>query len=143
MPQNNTSGRMTQAPAPIAVVALLSAIVTKGGHSLSWYTSKKARVWMTVKGTQPTTYTTSCEMSADSTQTEIDNAMLVLVVEHVRKMRLESPPLTTWLTRVTLEHLLTGSQAYAADLYARWQAGEMFWHPDEDLPGPIDDGEPA
>lgn len=142
MPNNTQSPMSGQTPALDTVMSLLAAIVMRGGHSLSWYTSKKRRVWVTLKGTYPTTYTTSTEGDEHASASQLEQAFQVLICEHVRKMRGETPPLTTWLTRMAVEQLAESARAYALDLYARWQAGELFWYEGEQDNTPLHIVEP-
>jgi len=88
----------TPKPAWEDVLTLLSHIVIKNGHSLSWYTSKKGRVWLTLKGFDPTTYTTSVEHSTDGNNHSALESFLVCMYKHWPKHMLTDPPLNTWLT---------------------------------------------
>lgn len=127
MPKNSTSGTNIPADKFSAVVSLLNAIVTRNGHSLTWYTSRKGRVWVTLKGFQPAIYTTSAECATSSPDQETLDTFMVLMWKHIPKLQGIEPPVNTWVTRKQVEDELTEAIEWALDTYQRWQNGEMFW----------------
>lgn len=80
-----------------SVLDLLSSVIIQHGDSLSWYTSKKGRIWITLKGFRPTTYTTSVEYDAKLNAATIMEAYIVVLYHHMKKLALIEPPLNTWL----------------------------------------------
>lgn len=116
-----------------AVLSLLTAIVTRAGHSLSWYTSKKGRVWITLKGFSPTPYTTSGETVPNATDEQALDTFEVLIAAHVRKLWEIEPPLTTWHTSQAIVQASNDAHDFVQALYGRWLAGEQLWTPDEPI----------
>lgn len=101
---------------PQHVLDVLSSVVVRAGHSLSWYTSKKGRTWLTLKGFQPTVYTTSVEYDRTNPQTDIDHAFMVLLYRHWPKLIQETPPLTTWDTARAAVDLQEDAEAWISTL---------------------------
>jgi hypothetical protein len=137
MAKNSTPGVTSPVPSFEAVLSLLSVIVTRNGHTFSWYTSKKGRVWATLKGFNPTTYTTSAEAVQNAPDQTTLDTLLVMLKHHIPKLQGIEPPANTWLTTKQVSEELDGAAEWALDLYRRWQNGEMFWdgtysagHPD-------------
>ena len=103
-------------PVPPYVLDVLSSIVVRAGHSLSWYTSKKGRTWLTLKGFQPTVYTTSVEYDRTNDSVTVDDAFMVLLYKHWPKLLQVAPPLTTWDTARAVTDLVEEAQAWLATL---------------------------
>jgi hypothetical protein len=93
------------------VLAALSSIVVSYGHSLSWYTSKKGRIWITLKGFSPIQYTTSAECDPHGTEKGTWDTFIVLMYCHYPKLFQEEPPLPTWLTMKAVSDMY--DEAYA------------------------------
>lgn len=103
-------------PIPPHVLDVLSSVVVRAGHSLSWYTSKKGRTWLTLKGFQPTVYTTSVEYDRSDDTITIDEAFMVLLYRHWPKLTEVTPPLTTWDTTRAVADLVDEAQAWLTTL---------------------------
>lgn len=130
MDKNNSVRTIRQPKQSAAILSLLSCIVARNGSSLSMYTSKKGRVWVTLVGTQPVRYTTSSEVSKEQTDEEIEQAMMVVLAAHIPKVLGETPPIATWITQKDVPALFPAAEAKCHDWYARWLLGEMFWATD-------------
>jgi hypothetical protein len=106
---------------------------------MSWYTSKKGRVWLTVKGWQPVVYSTSVELDTTLPDQEVLDAFNVCLSEHIYKLGQERPPLTTWITRKAVASLLEDAEWHIQEIWRAWTQGVMFWeetYPDAPLPDP-------
>lgn len=142
MPNNRTGQAKTQLMTSEALLSLLAVICGRSGHTFSWYTSKKGRVWLTLKGFYPTVYSTSVESTPSPSYVQTVDALMVLYAHHVPKLRDEDPPLTTWLNAKDVQDKLAVSSEYCQDIWQRWQDGEAFWASDyPDAPSPsVDNG---
>jgi len=100
------------------VLEALSSVVAKAGHSLSWYSSKKGRIWITLKGFSPTVYTTSAECTTMSSYRDALDTFVVCLYHHFPKLTQVEPPVTTWLTDKAVEE--TKLRAY------QWLATEVY-----------------
>lgn len=121
-----------------AIVGLLSLVCTAYGHTFSWYTSKKQRVWLQFKGFSPTIYTTAVELPAGfSAQGSLD-AFEVLLAKHLPKLFQDEPPLTTWLNSKSTIEARASAREYCGALFARYLAGESFL-PDDYPSAPLTD----
>ena len=109
------------------VLDALSAVVARSGHSLSWYSSKKGRIWITLKGFQPTIYTTSAECTTMASYRDALDTFVVCIYHHFPKLTQEAPPLTTWLTdKAVQDTKLAAYQWLATEVYrADPETGEL------------------
>lgn len=80
------------------VLDALSWFLLQKGCSLSVYLSRKGRGWLTLKGYDPITYTTSVEVNPRSSGVELGDAFVVLMREHFPKVIQQVPPLNSWIT---------------------------------------------
>jgi hypothetical protein len=108
-------------------ISLLAVITNRAGHTFSWYTSKKGRIWATLKGFRPIQYSTSIELDSSLSDSQLFDALNVLYYVHMPKMRGEVPPLPTWITRKDVLTQVSKALVYNEDMFNRWQAGEILW----------------
>ncbi len=129
----------TDIPVPTAetILSLCACIVTRSGHTLSWYTSRKGRVWITLKGFTPTVYSTSTECVQSVPDSEMLDTFAVLMAHHLPKLQGDVPPLTTWVTRKDITDTLHSSIEYLNTVWERWQHGENIWAQDDVLSAPV------
>lgn len=97
MPKNTATGKIPPDATLERLLDALSSVVIDEGHTLSWYTSKKGRVWVTLKGFVPTVYSTSMELDTEMSQEEQTTAFAVLLYKHYLKVTQVEPPLSTWV----------------------------------------------
>lgn len=97
---------------PQHVLDVLSSCVVRAGHSLSWYHSKKGRVWITLRGFYPTLYTTSVEYDRSNPDMTIEQTFMVLLYRHWPKLTQQQPPLSTWDTSKATRDLYDVAEAW-------------------------------
>lgn len=129
MVKNTPPSTLSQDYHAEAVLSLLAAIVCRNGHSLSWYTSKKGRVWITLVGHSPIRYTTSSECMSSTSDVELLDAMFVMMHHHLPKLMGDAPPLPTWITRKAIDEDKVAAVQFCSAIYTRWKNGEVFWDP--------------
>jgi len=124
---NNTSNDGEGAAAlQHAILGVLTRICNAYGHTFSWYTSKKSRVWIQFKGFSPTVYSTAVELPAGFREEDTLDGLEVLLAKHIPKVLQEEPPLTTWTNAKGFVEALPHARAYCSALYARYLAGESL-----------------
>lgn len=136
MPAKQETSVPTPNPDPQALLSLMAVICSRNGHTFSWYTSKKSRVWLTIKGFYPALYSTSVEVLSIHTDKLTFDAIIVLMAKHIPKLLQDVPPLTTWHNAKEVTEAIDDAAVYVNDLWNRWQAGEIFWrasYPDAPL----------
>lgn len=106
----------THKPSVERLLELLSSIIAREGHSLSWYTSRKGRMWITLKGFNPATYTTSVEVAEPDNLAAVQDAWHVLLWAHYPKVAQLSAPLNTWLTSRAVADALGEAQTWLDSL---------------------------
>lgn len=110
MPDNTPRKGISPDTSLERLLEALSSVVIHEGHTLSWYTSKKGRIWVTLKGFVPTVYSTSIELDTEASQDEQTTAFAVLLYKHYLKVTQVEPPLSTWVPvgALTRDHELMG-----------------------------------
>lgn len=147
MPNISHIGRPIHERSAMTLLSLLSVICSRNGHTFSWYTSKKRRVWLSLKGFRPITYATAVEVPPDVTDEQMFDAIKVLFAAHFPKLMEEVPPLPTWISTRDVIERLDSANKLVQDLWNRWDAGEVFWKDttgmenDDAMPAGIDDDE--
>jgi len=136
MTKNTETLPVIQEPGDWTLLSLLAAITNRAGQTFSWYTSKKGRVWATLKGFKPVQFSTSVELLPSFSDEQVFDALKVLYTQHFPKVSLERPPLPTWIPARDIPDYLTEARMYVADIWLRWQGGEVFWDDTLPLSGP-------
>lgn len=81
-----------------AVLRLLTIIGVEGAHTITIYTSRKARTWATVKTWGEPTYTTSAEVDNMAGEVGLVKGLVSALAIHSLKVREMAPRTDTWLS---------------------------------------------
>ena len=136
IPQVDAQGNLGE-----QLLDLLSRVCNKYAQTFSWYTSTKGRVWLTLKGRDPITYSTSVECAMDASVEETFNALSVLIAAHFGKVIQVEPPLVTWISRHETAKHLDRARIYVLDLYngvltaTEAPVANEYWNPQGAIEG--------
>jgi len=97
MVKNTQAGTSGQENTEAFVLGLCSLMCQAEGHTFSWYTSKKGRVWLTFKQNGTLSYSTSVEYDASLSEHKTLDIFALLVSTHIRKLTGRTAAVTTWL----------------------------------------------
>jgi len=80
------------------LVQLLRIIGVEGGHTITIYTSRKGRIWCTIKTWGDITYASSAEIGVDATDAQLLGSICTACMMHVAKILGDVPQQDTWLS---------------------------------------------
>ncbi|SRR6266700_1587623 len=96
MAEKTSTGSKTGIPTETSVMGLVSYACVQGAVSFTIYTSKKGRIWVTMRTWGDQAYSTACELLTSSDGRDLSLAMLVVSVAHLAKAQGKAGRVDTW-----------------------------------------------